>query len=675
MKHRFIKRWNNSNDRVGLDILLGQAPEPATPLRERLDWMERLVNWVRIVGPNAAESEAAPSRLQTARLRYMLQIKDRNPELKKKVAESLRSIIRDTRALELFMNAGIPNQQGFFTEFFERLGRLFLPQPPHDKDLVSVFSDTFRSESDSEWIRRMDPELFQGWVDLFNYSDEQVLPWNTLIQDARDALFLIAHEVRSTGLSRLVRDRVPQANFRDLPFFELTDRVDALLKAQNEDMRIRACLDLEKVVERCFANLAEIHVHFRKYGASIALVYQSERLAAQLQRLGTLAKLLAGYQNDSRFIQEFFGLLVQENTRAQSLRGLLEDNLTLISQKIIETNAETGEHYITRDSREYLTILKKSWGGGALTGFTILFKYLLYHLSLAPFIAGLFAFANYATSFIAMQLLGFTLATKQPAMTATALATEIQKARESVDGLVDEIVHLIRSQFAAVAGNLTAVVPAVILIDLIFSLWGSHLTDVEHAHYTIESFSILGVTPFYAAFTGVLLWMSSVFAGWFGNWFAFREMPEAIESHRRLRFVFGAKRMSQVADFLRRQVPGFAANLSLGFLLGMTPQLASFFGLPLDVRHVTLSSGSLTASVLAIGPIVFSSSAFWLAVGGILSMAVLNLAVSFALAMTVALWATKAPAPQRGLIYRGLVRRFLKRPWAFLVPVSVATPD
>ncbi len=135
---------------------------------------------------------------------------------------------------------------------------------------------------------------------------------------------------------------------------------------------------------------------------------------------------------------------------------------------------------------------------------------------------GFFASLNYSLSFVAIHLLGFTLGTKQPAMTAPALAEKMQDVgtAEGVDNLVTEIAHLIRSQVASILGNVLFVVPCVILIDVgFFFLFGSHLMSQEKAHYAFKSVDILGPVVFYAAFTGVLLWASSVFAGWGDNWF------------------------------------------------------------------------------------------------------------------------------------------------------------
>jgi site-specific recombinase len=659
-----LSRWRDSfRHRPELDLLLTAVPAEIASLQERLEWLRRLVNWIRVDAGDGGS-------VQSTRLKYILQVLDRNAGSREKVSECLRSLLRDTRALELFMHVGVPNQQGFIGEFIERLTVRLLPQAPDNLSLEFIFSETFRHESDAEWIEKMDPAVFRAWLELFQPPKGTLGSERTKIRrDIQDALFLLTHSVRSIGLSRIVRRRVAETDFRKSPFFHLTADAEALIEAPDHATRERDFAELGRTLDRCFSSLEEVYAHYRAHGASIELVYQTERLKMLMKRCRTLGKLLASDEQDLPFIQDFFSLLVRENVRARKLSKLLADNLALVCQKIVETNAETGEHYITRDREDLFKILKKSWGGGAVTGLTTLVKYMLAHLSMAPFFSGIFAVANYFVSFLALQFLGYTLATKQPAMTATVLAAKIEESGDTVSPLIDEIVHLVRSQLAAVVGNLSMVVPVVLLIDFLYTLsFGSHLTDAVHAHHSIESFSILGPTPIYAAGTGVLLWLSSVFAGWFGNWFVFRGLPSAIEHNARLKFVLGPLRAHRLGEFLEHNVPGIAANLSLAILLGMTPQFAAFFGFPFDVRHVTLSSGTLAASVSAIGPHILQEWSFWLAVSGILSMGVLNLAVSFALALTVAIWAKKVSSPKRGVIYRALLSKFLQQPWIFLFP-------
>ncbi|OXH81317.1 hypothetical protein CA830_41040, partial [Burkholderia multivorans] len=66
---------------------------------------------------------------------------------------------------------------------------------------------------------------------------------------------------------------------------------------------------------------------------------------------------------------------------------------------------------------------------------------------------------------------------------------------------------LIRTQAAAISGNVLVVLPVCLLVQL-FAAGVLHVNVIspEKAHATLHSFSLFGPTPFYAALTGVLLW-------------------------------------------------------------------------------------------------------------------------------------------------------------------------
>ena len=113
------------------------------------------------------------------------------------------------------------------------------------------------------------------------------------------------------------------------------------------------------------------------------------------------------------------------------------------------------------------------------------------------------------------------------------------------------------------------------------------------------------------------------------------------------------------------------ANVSLGIMLGMVPALFSFFALPVDVRHVTLSTGSVAAAVGVMGWDALKMPALWWAVGGIASMAVLNLAVSFALAFSMALRSQGLRIGTRQRLQREVRRYVLRHPLKLLLPPKV----
>ncbi len=120
-----------------------------------------------------------------------------------------------------------------------------------------------------------------------------------------------------------------------------------------------------------------------------------------------------------------------------------------------ERSAETGEHYITRNGKEYLQMLRQAAGGGLVMSVTTMVKFGLAALAFSAFWGGFWAGINYAISFVLIQLLHFTVATKQPAMTAPAMAAKLKDINEqgAVDSFVDEVANLTRTQVAAILGK------------------------------------------------------------------------------------------------------------------------------------------------------------------------------------------------------------------------------
>ena len=406
-----------------------------------------------------------------------------------------------------------------------------------------------------------------------------------------------------------------------------------------------------------------MHDHLEESGVSVDLVFRIDQIRRMLTRIERLSALLFADGERGPRALRLAVELVRSDLRDRSLAELGRTNIRLLAQKIIERAGDTGEHYITTTRAEY---------DRALTAITAVLKYVIGGIAIAPFFAGLFASLNYAASFVLMQLLGFTLATKQPSMTAAALALAMKETpgRDGVDTLVDQIARTARSQLAAVIGNIGMVIPVCLAIHYaLVGIRGHGFFDAEEAEHVVTSLSpIKSGAVFYAAFTGVLLWGSSIAAGWLENWAVYRRLPEALARHRGLRRVVGDKRAGQLSRAFSHHISGIGGSVSLGIALGMTPVVAKFFGLPLDVRHVTLSTGALTFAGATLGPYAVVHSDFLWAVLGIACIGALNFGVSFSLALFVALRAREVRRGTTVALMRALVSRFVRRPWTFIFP-------
>ena len=384
--------------------------------------------------------------------------------------------------------------------------------------------------------------------------------------------------------------------------------------------------------------------HLDEHGISVHIVFELEQLHARISRIEALLGVLLS-DTPRREVQQLLAELVLQAHDRRSLRSLLAQQYSMLARKVAERHAETGEHYITRTRAEYLNMLRQ--GGGAIIGGTTFAKFAILSLALAPFWAGMGAGLNYALSFLIIQLLHWTVATKQPAMTAPAMAQKLGAIggqgsqvgeQAAIDGFVDEVAHLVRSQFAGIVGNLALVVPVVLAMQgLAWWALGRPLVSVRDAEYTLHSLTLLGPTAFFAAFTGVLLFASSLIAGWVENWFVYHRLDSALAHNPGIVARLGPSRAARWSLWWRKNISGIAANVSLGLLLGLVPTVLAFVGLPVEARHVTLGTGQLAAAASTLGWATLKLPAFWWCVAGLGATGLLNLGVSFWLALRVAL--------------------------------------
>jgi len=673
----FVSRWKQAGRaRMQLDSLLSYA-SPDASLEERLEWLVELFRWTRSQGNVTLEqSELQTGQLQATRIRYLLIQLHKDKDRQLKVAQTLRSILYDTSALDLFCTTGLPTEAGFFSELLSRVTDKFLPRPPHEGELGEVFVRVFSSQNDIHWLERLEGSMLSEIWALFHHGstleDDKV--WRKLNAEVEDAILFLAGQIRAFGLDPKIRMRMSKMPLRERPFFRITAASSQILKklrVENIDVDPATLKTFQDIIAECRTELKVAYNHLDVYGVSVSIVYQLDRIDSLLNRMETLFSILLGERNDPPKMIMFVSLLITELRERESFRSFFSENLSLLSMKIAEQSAETGEHYITRDSSEYKKMFRSAGGGGVIAAFIGFTKIFIEEAPLSYFVLGIFKSVNYSVGFVWMQVAGFTLATRQPAMTANALAAQMYHLddKEARTTLVDEIVNLIRSQGAAIFGNVAFVIPTAFVVStVIFYLKGSPLlTDVE-AIETLKHYSALGMTPFHAAFTGLLLWAASVIAGWITNWSIYREIPQALASHRGLKAIFGPSRLNRIVGLYQKNLSGWTGYIALGFLLGMTPKILGFIGLPLDIRHVTISSGTITYAVSSLGWNFVYLSEFWLAFIGIGIIGIMNVGVSFFMALLVALKARRIDPSLRTEVYAEVLRRFKSAPLSFVMP-------
>lgn len=632
------------------------ALDDAKDLAARVSMLVELGRWV-CTGPKPPGG--VPKEEQaTTRLRLLCRALAGVPTLQARLSAVLTSVVREGDALRLLCEIGLPNDRGLWDETTDRIARRILPTPPDHGDLAELVARMFRAERDAAWLEGL-PAVLVG--ELMTLLGD---PWGPIRQATDDALALLTTRVSALGLSEDIRHRGPDVHARESPFFKLPH-------AENDQ--------LEDLIRNCRRDMLVVYENLETQGVSVDVVYRLEVIAKSLDRIHAILAVLTPLSTPEQISAEsrFLSKLVRARIREGSIRDVLRSNMRLLARKVIERAGVTGEHYITSTRGDWWKMLASAGGGGFLTVFTVAGKFLTKWAHMAPAVDGMVSAANYSASFVLMQFCGFTLATKQPSMTAAALAGSIreQSDKHQLDDLVTTIARICRSQLAAAMGNIGVVIPSAIVVDVLFRVWKGHVfLDAETANGVIASFHPLQTgTVLFAAFTGVLLWLSSIGAGWLENWAVYRRLPEAIAEHRIKRLI-GAGIPRFASRFFTKHVAGFGGSVALGVLLGMLPAFGKFLGLPIDVRHVTLSTGSLVLSVKALGSTAILAPATLWAMLGIVLIGIMNFGVSFAFALGVAFRAREVPLSRGFRLFGAVLWRFVRSPFEFIYPPSWEKP-
>ncbi|MDE2402621.1 MAG: recombinase [Burkholderiales bacterium] len=648
--------------------------------------MVQLMDWIRAGEPVSG-------------LQYVVRQLEQVPERRANVVALLSAFWRDIDVAALLADFGFTARSSFMQELGERVRSRMLPLSPATSDLATLFSLLFDDPDDARWLGQLDDAMLVDLSGLLHPAFAGVslspLGWR---EPFYDAIMFLSSQVRAAGFSREMRarmgmrvdqdfdpdesnaERPDQASarqaFRQLALVaeRVHDLALAAVNAPDPEAALAALLRegqyFRALLDTCAKGALSVHDHLEAYGVSIDIVFQIDQLTERCRRIEQLLSCVLS-PTPAPDVHALMVDLVRVSVSRRSVRALFTQHYSMLARKVAERSAETGEHYITRTGAEYATMFWRAAGGGAVLAITTFLKFAILALGLSPFWSGLTAGGNYAVSFVIVQLLHWTVATKQPAMTAPAMAAKLADTRsdEAVEGFVDEVAHLIRSQMAGILGNLLLVAPVVLAIQgLAWWLLKRPLIDVHTAHHVLDTLTLWGPSLWYAAFTGVLLFASSLFAGWLENWFVLNKLDSALRWNPRIRAAFGAERAQRWALWWRQNISGLGSNMSLGLLLGLVPVVAGFFAAPLDVRHVTLSTGQLAAALGTLGPQLLHDPKFWWCFAALPLTGLLNVGVSFGLALRVAMRSRGVRVKDRARLQAALRRRLRQRPLSFLLP-------
>ncbi|WP_288380773.1 site-specific recombinase [uncultured Massilia sp.] len=638
-------------------------------------------------------------------VRTLTQLLKGNPAQAWTLRRYIVTLLEKRRHTSLYSDIGILSNDGFVTELKRRVAYRFLPPALNDLYLSDALNQVLYREDDYQWIRAV-PNA--DWMELFDVIANAPPPQDATADRARyvtlmgllDAIRTLSCRICALGLEpRLVHSYSEIEDF-DSPFLMQNIEVNAYLDeyARYLDGKIEGpepARHLLVMLDQCEEVVLKIRRSAMSSGTSVALTYLLVALQQSIDRLHKLLYLVdvsgalpsaptvdleaMATRQEGRVASEkrlaaiaLAEELIEAHNTKYEVRGFMRDNVDLLARNVTENASRTGEHYIAETRRELRHMFSASAGAGFVVGFMAMFKIMLGYLRTAPLVEAFLFSMNYSLGFILVHLLHFTIATKQPAMTAQRIAASLHRAENGrsldVDSLAVLVNKVFRTQIVAVLGNVLLAFPVAWAIAVGYkAINGSHIVDPAKAHHLLHDVDpIHSPALFYAAVAGVWLFVAGLISGYYDNKALYTRMGQRVRQLRGLRRLLGEERLGRFADYVEDNLGGLMGNFFFGIMLGMTGTVGFLLGLPLDIRHVTFSTANLATALvgldykLPIETVVNAAS-------GVALIGAVNLLVSFGLALWVALRARKIRFKRGILLVRAMGRRLLASPIDFFL--------
>ena len=603
-------------------------------------------------------------------------------------------LINQYKQTSLFADTGILSLDGFWNQLFQRLGAHFLPLIHDESQLQDLVRRVFPLRSDKYWLDNIEDAEWQQLFTLLNRGHGGQTQKRLIRSEIIKALTVLSYRVSGIGLYPEFINAYPELSEYDSPFLaqnrEINEFIQLYKVADQQHDQISAIQPPDAsqalvMIDQCHDVSSKIRRATKRTGVSISLTYLLSLLEQCLERIELLLNLIVA-QDKVRYVSA--GQLLVDVTAAlyseRSVRSLLAENSELIALQVTENASKTGEHYVSTDKKGFFGMYKAAAGAGAIIAIMATLKILITRLVLAPFMHAFLYSMNYGLGFMLIHVLHFTVATKQPAMTAAALAATVQQQKGSKTAQIAElaalIINIIRTQFIAILGNISIAIPVAALITFLwqYSLGEPLLSPIKAAKtlHDLNPFTSLAIP--HAAIAGVCLFLSGLIAGYFDNLAVYRKVGPRLKQHRRLKRWMGQARLDKFANYIETNLGALAGNFLFGIMLGSMGTIGFILGLPLDIRHIAFASANFIQGLMTVsgapdlGLIIVSFL-------GVMLIGLTNLFVSFTLTIIVALRARRVRFSQWKPLAKLVITHFLTRPsdffWPPKQPVEVEEQD
>lgn len=648
--------------------------------KSKIENIELLVELVNLIRPKK------PKKITEVDLSQLIYLLQENQNYRDGLMDCISTNLENKKFNKILSDAGILQDANFFFEVRKRIFAKLIPEQPEKDTLQFILNQVFFVNTDLLWISKIPQEQILQLFSLLKFrSIYGVREENSSFNELVFAMEVITYRICGSAMETDVIRMVPEYENLESPFIafqrELLTMNEKLLQSPEnvikaDDLDYKQLIILHK---QCTDYIETAFKNSNKFGISLHVNQSLLRIRQQLDRLRSLLPILIqGTEEDANRNTIYLSYkLIKYNCNKNNIQKLVNESTQLLSYEITQHTANTGEHYITNSRKEYFKMLYSAAGGGFIVGILCIIKLLLGKIHASGFSHMFLYSMNYSIGFIIIYILGFTLATKQPAMTASALVRALQegfkqKAQDKKEYKYKEFAiffaRVFRSQFIAFVGNVMIAFPV-----SLFGIWA--IDQIFHYNIAEQKWPVLlnDLNPIYspailhAAIAGVFLFLSGIIAGSIANRDKHNHIYYRIQEHPLLKMSLGKKWTKKLASLYEKKWAGIISNFWFGVFMGSTVFIGIFFGLNIDIRHITFASGNFAMGLYGANFYVDEWMFFW-SVLGIGLIGLVNFMVSFSLSLGLAFRSRNIPLSELRQVARAIFRYFRSKPLQFFFP-------
>lgn len=685
------------------DTLLKAMHLFAEPNSDDLALLEQLFAELR---PHRGEPTAAA----VSRFNRMVSVLREDPVLAAQFRRHFVRFFTQRRMSTFFTDSGILPATGFFSEWSRMLAHRVLPMVPDERDVKDCLHIFLNHPDDWQWLEKIPPETVLRFWQLQAPADElETQDWHQLIRELLGAIRLLAHRISGLGMdSALLNAATHLENFAP-SFMELPSEAEHYYQSLQAHFADPALTPddgrhLLVLVAQCQDGLQRARRYFLSAGTSLRMTYLLTRCQQSLERLTELVTMMNTFLQAPIVVEALLdeGLATTDGAIAPAVRSsgeeiralrawsgfvhrsMISENrrnnfsdywqrlLELLALRVAENAAQSGEHYLCTNRREYGAMWVSAMGAGVFIGAMALLKIFAGELHASLFMTAVMFSLIYGLGFTLIYLLGFTVATKQPAMTAQTLVGQLSTLHSErpndLTPVVDLVAAVCRSQLAAIVGNILVAFPVAILLGLGLGHWlGASPVNADKATHLLHDLDIFGWAIPHAALAGVFLYLAGLISGYFDNRSTHNQVGPRVARLPWLRRWVGVKQAESIGAYIGKHLGGIMGNFVFGCMLGSAGILGVILGLPIDIRHIAFSSANLGYVIVGSEVLPPWQTLAWASLG-VLCIGLTNLAVSFSLALRTAFRARRLQYSGGRVLTRAVWQRFRESPGSFFIP-------